>query len=124
MKILYGYILREHVGPFFFGLAVITFVLIMDFILEIINLVVAKGLSAFTILQVFVSKTPCWPGLRPVASDVHAGGVKGGITERSSARTPESMSSFRKGITPSCINGSRIVKVAPSSPINTVRAVS
>ncbi|MGB2696241.1 MAG: LptF/LptG family permease [Candidatus Zixiibacteriota bacterium] len=53
MKILYGYILREHVGPFFFGLAVITFVLIMDFILEIINLVVAKGLSAWIILQVF-----------------------------------------------------------------------
>lgn len=54
MKIIYGYILREHVGPFFLGLAMITFVLIMDFILEIINLVVAKGLNAWTILQVFV----------------------------------------------------------------------
>ncbi len=41
-------------GPFFLGLAMITFVLIMDFILEIINLVVAKGLNAWTILQVFV----------------------------------------------------------------------
>lgn len=53
MKLLYGYILKEHVGPFLFGLAVITFVLIMDFILEIINLIVGKGLSAWVILQVF-----------------------------------------------------------------------
>jgi lipopolysaccharide export system permease protein len=53
MKIISGYILREHVGPFLFGLAVITFVLIMDFILEIINMVVAKGLSVWTILLVF-----------------------------------------------------------------------
>jgi len=53
MKILNAYILREHVGPFFFGLAVITFVLIMDFLLEIINLMVAKGLNAWIILQVF-----------------------------------------------------------------------
>jgi len=53
MKLLYGYILKEHVGPFFFGLAVITFVLIMDFILEIMNLIVGKGLSAWVILQVF-----------------------------------------------------------------------
>jgi len=50
MKLLYGYILKEHVGPFFFGLAVITFVLIMDFILEIMNLIVGKGLSAWVIL--------------------------------------------------------------------------
>jgi lipopolysaccharide export system permease protein len=54
MKILYRYIFKEHVGPFFFGLFVIFFVLIMDFILELLNLVIGKGLNAFIILQVFV----------------------------------------------------------------------
>ena len=54
MKILYRYIFREHVGPFFFGLSVIMFVLVMDFILEVLNLIVGKGLNAFIILQVFV----------------------------------------------------------------------
>jgi lipopolysaccharide export system permease protein len=54
MKILYRYIFREHVGPFFFGLAVIMFVLVMDFILEVLNLIIGKGLNAFVILQVFV----------------------------------------------------------------------
>jgi lipopolysaccharide export system permease protein len=54
MKLLYRYILREHIGPFFFGLFVITFILVMDFILEIVNLIIGKGLNAFTILQIFV----------------------------------------------------------------------
>jgi lipopolysaccharide export system permease protein len=54
MKILYRYIFWEHVGPFFFGLVVIMFVLVMDFILEVLNLIIGKGLNAFVILQVFV----------------------------------------------------------------------
>ena len=54
MKILYRYVLREHVGPFFFGLAVIMFILVMDFILEVLNMIIGKGLNAFVILQVFV----------------------------------------------------------------------
>ncbi|MFQ6031343.1 MAG: LptF/LptG family permease [Candidatus Zixiibacteriota bacterium] len=54
MKILYRYIFKEHVGPFFFGLFVILFILIMDFILEVLNMVIGKGLNAFIILQVFV----------------------------------------------------------------------
>ena len=53
MKILYGYIFREHVGPFFFALFVIFFILIMDFIIEILQMVIGKGLNAFIILQVF-----------------------------------------------------------------------
>ncbi|MGB8657351.1 MAG: LptF/LptG family permease [Candidatus Zixiibacteriota bacterium] len=53
MKILYRYVIREHVGPFFFGLAVIMFVLVMDFILEVLNMIIGKGLNAFVILQVF-----------------------------------------------------------------------
>jgi lipopolysaccharide export system permease protein len=54
MKILYRYIFKEHVAPFFFGLFVILFILIMDFILEVLNMVIGKGLNAFLILQVFV----------------------------------------------------------------------
>jgi lipopolysaccharide export system permease protein len=54
VKILYRYIFKEHVGPFFFGLFVIFFILIMDFVLELLNMVIGKGLSAFIILQVFV----------------------------------------------------------------------
>jgi lipopolysaccharide export system permease protein len=54
MKILYRYIFKEHVGPFFFGLFVIFFILIMDFVLELLNMVIGKGLNAFIILQVFV----------------------------------------------------------------------
>jgi lipopolysaccharide export system permease protein len=54
MKILYRYIFREHVGPFFFALFVIFFILIMDFIIEILQMVIGKGLNAFIILQVFI----------------------------------------------------------------------
>ncbi len=54
MKILYRYIFREHVGPFFFALFVIFFILIMDFIIEILQMVIGKGLNAFIILQVFL----------------------------------------------------------------------
>ncbi len=54
MRIASKYILREHIGPFFFGLAIITFVLIMDFILDILNLIISKGLPAFVILEVFI----------------------------------------------------------------------
>jgi lipopolysaccharide export system permease protein len=53
MRILPLYILREHVGPFFFGLFIITFVLVMDFILEILNLIITRGLNAYTVLQMF-----------------------------------------------------------------------
>ncbi|MCI0531771.1 MAG: LptF/LptG family permease [candidate division Zixibacteria bacterium] len=53
MKILSGYILKEHTGPFFFGLAVIIFVLVMDFILEILNLIITRGLDILTVLQMF-----------------------------------------------------------------------
>jgi lipopolysaccharide export system permease protein len=53
MKIAYRYILAQHIGPFIFGLAIITFVLIMDFILDILNMVISKGLPILVILEVF-----------------------------------------------------------------------
>ena len=39
------------------------------------------------------SKTPCWPGRLPVISDVQAGGVSGGMIERSVARAPPAATS-------------------------------
>ena len=54
MPIIYRYILKEHIGPFFFGLAIITFVLIMDFLLELLNLIIGKGVGLMIVLQAFV----------------------------------------------------------------------
>ena len=54
MKILQRYIIKEHLGPFFFALAVIMFVLIMDFVLKIVNLIIGRGLNVYTVLQIFV----------------------------------------------------------------------
>jgi len=48
------YILREHNGPFWFALVVITLVLIVDFVPDVVSMVVSKGLSTSVILQVFV----------------------------------------------------------------------
>ncbi len=53
MKILQSYILKEHLAPFLFGLAIITFVLVMEFIIEILNLIITRGLSVVTVLEVF-----------------------------------------------------------------------
>lgn len=53
MPVIYRYILKEHIGPFFFGLAIITFVLIMDFLLELMNLIIGKGISLLTVVQAF-----------------------------------------------------------------------
>lgn len=54
MNHLDRYILREHNGPFWFALVVITLVLIIDFVPDVVSMVVSKGLSASVILQVFV----------------------------------------------------------------------
>lgn len=47
------YILRNYIGPFFFSMAVITFVFIMDFILRYIDLFLGKGVKFHIVLQVF-----------------------------------------------------------------------
>src|ERR1700683_3438995 len=67
------------------------------------------------------SNTPCWPGVRPVISEVQAGGVKGGTMVRSPARAPSAKNDFKKGMTPWSMSGSRTEKVAPSRPMSRVR---
>src|SRR5690242_14726356 len=66
------------------------------------------------------SKTPCCPGVRPVMSDVQAGGVSGGTIVRNPARTPSAINALRKGMTPCSMSGSRTENVAPSRPIRRV----
>lgn len=48
------YLVRESIGPFIFGLAVITLVLIMDFLIDIMNLIINKGLRVTLVLELFV----------------------------------------------------------------------
>ncbi len=47
------YILREHIGPFIFAFIIITFILIIDFVPRLVDMVVGKELPAGVILKVF-----------------------------------------------------------------------
>ena len=47
------YVLREHLGPFLFAFVIITFILIIDFVPSLVDMVVGKSLSATIILKVF-----------------------------------------------------------------------
>lgn len=47
------YILREHIGPFIFAVIIITFILIIDFVPRLVDMVVGKDLPAGVILKVF-----------------------------------------------------------------------
>ena len=51
MKILSRYIVREHLPPFFFALAVLMFIFLMQFMLKYITKIFGKGLGIFTILE-------------------------------------------------------------------------
>lgn len=53
MKILWRYTLKELFWPFLFGVGISTFVLIMDAILDIMNLIITKGISAWVVLEFF-----------------------------------------------------------------------
>ena len=54
MSRLDRYILRELYGPFVFALIVVTMVLVVDFIPDVVKMVVSKGLPTWVITQVFV----------------------------------------------------------------------
>lgn len=54
MSLVSRYILKTHIGPFLFAFSIITFILVMDFIFEIANLIVGKGLGLLLVLEVFV----------------------------------------------------------------------
>ena len=52
-NILDRYILKNHVGPYLFGLSIITFVFIMDFIFKYLDLFIGKGVDFFVVLEFF-----------------------------------------------------------------------
>jgi len=54
MKILSKYILREHLTPFVGAIVITMFVMMMDFVLDILNLIISKGVPVWTVLQLFV----------------------------------------------------------------------
>ncbi|MFN0150192.1 MAG: LptF/LptG family permease [bacterium] len=54
LRTLPAYIIREHIGPFLFGAFVITFVLVMDMIIDYIDLFLGKGVALPVVLEVFV----------------------------------------------------------------------
>ena len=49
MRILRDYIIKELISPLIFGLAIFTFILIMDRIFDLTNLIVTKGVSINTV---------------------------------------------------------------------------
>ena len=59
MGILTRYILREHVGPFFFSFAVITSMLILNFVLQAMRYIIGKGIS-FDIIVEFIVYNLAW----------------------------------------------------------------
>ncbi len=58
MKILYRYIIKEHIGPFFMGLSVIMFILLMNFLVRYIGQIFGKGLSALIIAKLILFNLP------------------------------------------------------------------
>lgn len=52
--ILSGYILRQHIGPFLFAILMITFLFIMDLLIDYIDLFLGKGIALPVVLEVFL----------------------------------------------------------------------
>ena len=50
---LYRYVLKAHFGPFLFSFVIITFILVMDIIFQIADLIIGKNLDMLTVLEVF-----------------------------------------------------------------------
>lgn len=52
--LIYKYIVKEHIGPFFFALSVLIFMFLFQFIIRTIDQLVGKGLSLWVISQLIV----------------------------------------------------------------------
>ena len=51
MFIVARYVIREHIGPFFFALALITSMLLLNFVLQAMRYIIGKGISMSVILE-------------------------------------------------------------------------
>lgn len=48
------YILKRHIGPFVFSMIIITFIFLLQFLMQSMDQIVGKGLSLFVIMQLIV----------------------------------------------------------------------
>ena len=53
MRILERYVLREHLFPFVIGFSIVIFLLTLDFLFDLVDLAVGKGISAGIVLELF-----------------------------------------------------------------------
>jgi len=58
MGILKRYILKEHLSPFLISLAVVTFILLTDRIIDLLNTIIEKRLDIATIVNIFAYSLP------------------------------------------------------------------
>ncbi|MFC1500128.1 LptF/LptG family permease [Candidatus Zixiibacteriota bacterium] len=54
MKILNRYIIREHLGPFVLALTILTFLFLMNELIDILDLVIGKGLEVPIVLELLL----------------------------------------------------------------------
>ncbi len=53
MRILERYVLREHLFPFLIGFSIVIFLLTLDFLFDLVDLAVGKGISTGIVLELF-----------------------------------------------------------------------
>lgn len=66
------YVLSEHLAPFFFSFAVIMFLLIVDLILQMLDLILGKGVDWVVVLELFLLNT-AWMAALAVPMSVLGG---------------------------------------------------
>ncbi len=54
MRILWRYVLKEHLGPFLFAFFVVIFVLILDFIPQMLDMIIGKNIATWTVVKLVV----------------------------------------------------------------------
>jgi len=52
--ILYRHVIREHIFPFLFSLAILVFISVMQYAIQILDNIISRGLDAGVVLEVFV----------------------------------------------------------------------
>lgn len=58
MKILRNYLLKEFILPFIFSLAVLIFVMLLGNLIQLIELIITKGVNFFSVAKLFVFLIP------------------------------------------------------------------
>jgi len=58
MKIVDRYLIRGHILPFFLALSVLTFILLMDRLFELINMIIQKKVPVLVVSKVFMLSLP------------------------------------------------------------------